>query len=449
MKLYLLLCRDQVPLPTDILGFNNYKAALTAYKLTAYKWETGTNTINSSPNSPMNPIQLDYDCPNCAHYRNLVTASLNQLCQVYDSSQATTTSLHHTIKIDTHRACGLYTLHEAALLKEGIDSYPVMAAAPGPAAPAPGSGSLTSTPTEISGIPVNSSSLQMAKTAASEYERLTKLPPASLKWTWGPELSKTDIVQLGSNTGRKDEISDSTASLTSEGLYKPPSIPTSKHSLFFDSIGSDVRFIPPTNTCETVIYDYSRSPPLSNPHSGSIADPVASAAADPGADATPTTVTDSVPSSYPKPGSISPTGSSAHDANIDILCDFISDDDDDTTDSIADSVPPEDILLRFHSGTDSDIYESHNGSNEESVEAGSDILRTFASDGDDEESEPENEIENGDNVTADGDKNAGTEAEVNSHIRNHGQAYTELDFPYIDDEWLETNGSSGESDQTC
>lgn len=219
------------------------------------------------------------NCANCSQYKALLTDSLTEMSKIYDTSQATQVSLKSTLEIDNRRAAGLYTLHEAVIIKEATHPDPADAVVPGltttagPAlvstfrsgsntdsgsktGPSAGPGPVSaSTPKSIDGIPVHRKSLQMAK-SVSEYQHLNNMALTSHKWTWGTDLLKEEILTLSSMNGNKAVNSGYNISLVSGKRYdtesSAPSQQPSISSLFNSILSSHVRLIPPSDPCESL-----------------------------------------------------------------------------------------------------------------------------------------------------------------------------------------------------
>ena len=128
--------------------------------------------VTSSHSTAENASALMNPCRQCVQYRQIISNALNDMLDTYQFSNLMKTSSETQWNMDMRRASAFNLLHETVLIKEMAD----------PSAP-----SISDYPNPIRAVALN---------AKRELDRLSSLPPTSYKWTWGEQLTETDVLAL-------------------------------------------------------------------------------------------------------------------------------------------------------------------------------------------------------------------------------------------------------------
>ena len=126
-------------------------------------------------------------CSHCRQYRDLTAEAVNEMDSVRQFADAMYVSAEAIFDADMRRAQGFFFLHDAVQQKEMREIGTATASIPRQEHKGP---------THIGGVNVHRKSQRAHATAKAELERLQQLPPASYKWTWGPQLTETEIIAL-------------------------------------------------------------------------------------------------------------------------------------------------------------------------------------------------------------------------------------------------------------
>jgi hypothetical protein len=215
----------------------------------------------------LDPHGVKIDCIRCRLYRGVAMGILDDLQDLRHHLHGLEVSFEGRSNITTRRAAGFQALHEAAIMKETMNAAENAAknTAKNTAENAAGitsirkSGSISTT---MVGPSVKSSRLSKGQTkvgqntsaavervrleATAELTRLKNLP--ELKWTWGPSLTKTDILELvrTATTARGKIHSGYMESLpeSPHGKWSAASPPHTSRTQNFSDIGSDIFELP-------------------------------------------------------------------------------------------------------------------------------------------------------------------------------------------------------------
>ncbi|KAF8955609.1 hypothetical protein BDZ97DRAFT_1764655 [Flammula alnicola] len=145
------------------------------------------------------------DCQRCRSYEDLtqdLMGELQSIHQLADGMKATSTS---RVEQGMRQAQAVHVLHEQSLLKE-LAGGPASASGPPLAVepllkllsqPAPGSRGDTPR------VSISRKSRSIGTQAHSELLRLISLPPSSLKWVWGADLSEEEVLMLTTGKGKQ------------------------------------------------------------------------------------------------------------------------------------------------------------------------------------------------------------------------------------------------------
>ncbi|PPQ92336.1 hypothetical protein CVT25_008686 [Psilocybe cyanescens] len=125
--------------------------------------------------------------------------TISYLMTISSSIQASQTKADANAKFSMRRAAGFHLVHEAVVLKEQqtgdpvpIDEESVKRSASGPYSRA----TSKTYPNSLDDVLITRRSQCMAMNAADQLSMLKSLPTSSQKWTWGAELTPTDLMAL-------------------------------------------------------------------------------------------------------------------------------------------------------------------------------------------------------------------------------------------------------------
>ncbi|KAF8964534.1 hypothetical protein BDZ97DRAFT_1918966 [Flammula alnicola] len=145
------------------------------------------------------------DCERCRGNEDLTQDLITELQSIYQLADGMEAKTANRLAQDMRKAQSLHVLHEQSLFKE-LGSAPASAAGPGPAVEPllkllsqPASGSRGDAPA----VSINRKSKAVAAQARSELQRLTSLPPSSLKWVWGADLTEEEVLMLTNSKGKQ------------------------------------------------------------------------------------------------------------------------------------------------------------------------------------------------------------------------------------------------------
>jgi hypothetical protein len=191
------------------------------------------------------------------------------------------------LNANVRKAAGFQGLHELALLKELQSEPRTLSSVP----------ATKKNPRQVGG-PSNQSAVTrqsqlLGAHAQAELQRLKSLPPTSHKWTWGVDITETDVLAINQETKGKGKAHHSGyAGSLPDGVYQKewsvtPSLPTAVSAAYSR---------PPTVTGIDAGLYFSDTGSNDSPHSDAVSD--ADAAPDgnpvPDADAVPDAAADAV-----------------------------------------------------------------------------------------------------------------------------------------------------------
>lgn len=174
--------------------------------------------LTSTDPTPSGSLQFSSECHSLQEEVTRLRQDL-QNCGSFSTSLAT--SFEHSWDVSMRRAAGFHILHQMAILKE-TETAPIQMATPVGPLMRPSATSSRS-----------KASKAIATRAQAELERLQELPAGSQKWTWGTDLTESDVLSIEHMRykSRKNSHSDYNSSLSSRGAYPHPQSPTPLHSL--------------------------------------------------------------------------------------------------------------------------------------------------------------------------------------------------------------------------
>jgi hypothetical protein len=192
--------------------------------------QRSTRTPHAGEDLSMENPQAAQVCEKCLEYKYILSNTLVDMVNIHTFANMMATSSEAQWNIDMHRASTFHSLHEAAVIKE--------TAATSSGMPSGGAGL--------------SSGIELVRSLAEEeFKRLTNLPPASHKWTWGESLTTSDVQALhrpGTKPGKGVLHSGYDAPLKDgKRAFEdtpPPSMPETEQ----DGVMADEAQAPPDNT---------------------------------------------------------------------------------------------------------------------------------------------------------------------------------------------------------
>ena len=233
--------KDAEPDKTQILSRDTVNAALKHHSM--QRKDTIVPPVPTFPE--LNIAGKGEDCAKCPQYRNLASDLVSKLQDIMQITKAAETATQNRWETDIRRAQALFTLHDAVIQKELHSPDPTASATASASASA-----TVSTPTLTIDKKVNKKSTRVFTKAVAELDRLNQLPLGSYKWTWGPELSATDVEQLVPTQNPAQRRHSGYHRSLPHGPLRgnwssTHSLPPSDASANFSSLAADIYEIPP------------------------------------------------------------------------------------------------------------------------------------------------------------------------------------------------------------
>lgn len=179
------------------------------------------------------PKGLSLDCENCRLYRGVSLGVLDNVQDLRHQVHGLEVLSENHADMSERRAAGFFQLYEAALAKES-DEIPI---------------SKTSGKRNKKKLDKQKPDAEhIRKGAAAEFQRLKDLP--SLKWTWGPDLTIEDVLNLSriqlpsritAHSGYNHSLPWGSYAAASSGSA---SISAPSPSHIYSEIGEDITVIP-------------------------------------------------------------------------------------------------------------------------------------------------------------------------------------------------------------
>ena len=170
---------ESEPEDENILRYDNLDEALEHHRSVTKKFTPLAPKLNKkeytwSRHLSSIPQGLEMKCENCRLYRGVTLGILDNLLDIRNRVHGSEMTSNHRVAMSERRAAGFFQLYETVLMKElGEKSNEEMGS--------------TGTKT-----PCTPADIEMK--AAAELSRLESDP--SLKWTWGTELSREEVLGL-------------------------------------------------------------------------------------------------------------------------------------------------------------------------------------------------------------------------------------------------------------
>ncbi|KAF8958977.1 hypothetical protein BDZ97DRAFT_1923289 [Flammula alnicola] len=145
------------------------------------------------------------DCERCRGNEDLTRDLMTELQSIYQLADGMAAKTTNQLAQDMRKADSLHVLHEQSLLKE-LGGEPASASGPAPAVEplltllsqqAPGSRG------DTPAVSINRKSKSVAAQARSELQQLISLPPSSLKWVWGADLTEDEVLMLTNSKAKQ------------------------------------------------------------------------------------------------------------------------------------------------------------------------------------------------------------------------------------------------------
>ena len=169
---------DEIPNPDDVLTSKNLDDCLDLHRSQL----PSSDIPLSAPSSTLpSRTVVNPNCEGCQSLQHIADGLLNELLASHQFADGMKESSFSKSDISIRDGTGLYMLHERAQQKD--KHFAPAAPTPDPSHPGPSSrrGKL---------------SKKVAQRAQAELERYRSLPQASLKWTWGADVTEADVRNL-------------------------------------------------------------------------------------------------------------------------------------------------------------------------------------------------------------------------------------------------------------
>ena len=192
------------------------------------------------------PAGAGAGCQSCPKYRQLLSDVLRDILKYQDFASVMTTSSKNLFHLGVRKCSTFNLLYEAAVLKETAGVSP---------------------PANVSTVKHIS---DVRNHAASELNRLDKMPATSYKWTWGESLTEEDIINLrrpGTKPGPGPHSGYDVSLVQGkmEGDYSDgPSSSFSSNNLN-EELPGEALFIPPATDLQLPVYFSKRDIRKYNP----------------------------------------------------------------------------------------------------------------------------------------------------------------------------------------
>lgn len=171
----------------------------------------------------LNPLNVPLKCDRCHLYRGVSFGVLYNLLDLRHQVHGLEVASHFRTEQSERRAAGFFQLYNSVLLKE--------------------LGSSSSITKRGKGKATNRTSEDIRLEAAAELARLENLP--SLKWTWGPSLSKEEVLSLAKPISHRPPHSGYLISLPWGRFLKDSCGPDSPpHSQVVSELADDYNDVP-------------------------------------------------------------------------------------------------------------------------------------------------------------------------------------------------------------
>ena len=201
--------RSTEPALGGIFGIDTLDECLNRHRQYINISDSSRPDIQSATDNP----HSQPDCRSCIDLRALIYDMFDEARAMHDFINGCESSADAAMNANVRKAAGLHRLHELALLKElQSESQPLSQATALKTVS-------KNTPRRAAGRPKKTArqSALVSAHAQAELEHLKSLPPTSHKWTWGVDVTESDV--LGSNPTTKSKHHSGYARTLADGVY--------------------------------------------------------------------------------------------------------------------------------------------------------------------------------------------------------------------------------------